>query len=74
MPLSVKQLLLALIMLLMGTVSLSGCGKIGDPVPPGTYFSQALTDRSARGEKQGDYTNVCRGESNVAESNLQEKD
>lgn len=43
MPLSVKQLLSALLISFMMTIALSGCGKIADPVPPGTLVSQTGT-------------------------------
>jgi hypothetical protein len=74
MPPRVKQLLLALIMSVVFMVTLSSCGKIGDPIPPGIVIPQTVTDQSARGEKQGDCSNYCSDESNVAEKYLQEKD
>jgi hypothetical protein len=74
MPLSVKQPIIVSIIPLIFLLALSSCGKIGDPIPPGIVIPQTSTDQSAREKKQGDCSNYCSDESNMAEKYLQEKD
>lgn len=53
MPPSFKQLILChVVVTLLFVISLSSCGKIGDPIPPDIVFPQAITDLTAQTEKR----------------------
>jgi predicted small lipoprotein YifL len=76
MPPSVKHLILCSVPVisLLFTISLSSCGKIGDPIPPAIVNSPAKTDMTLRVEQKSDYLDYCRDESNMPEKSFQEKD
>ena len=54
MPPSVKKpfIHLALAFVMVFSSFWTGCGKIGDPIPPGTVLPPAVTDLTARVEKR----------------------
>ena len=54
MPLSFKKPFthLALAVIMVFSSFWTGCGKIGDPIPPGTVLPPAVTDLTARVEKR----------------------
>ncbi len=76
MSLCVKQLILfdVIVITSLFTLTLSSCGKIGDPIPPDIVFPQAITDRTARVEKKNDCLDYCSEKSNMAETYFEEKE
>jgi predicted small lipoprotein YifL len=76
MPPSVKHLILCsvLVISLFFTISLSSCGKIGDPIPPAIVNSPAKTDVTVKVDQKSDCLDHCSDESNVPEKNFQTKD
>ncbi len=76
MPPSVKHLILCSVPVisLFFTISLSSCGKIGDPIPPAIVNSPAKTDMTLRVEQKSDCLDYFRDESNMPEMSFQEKD
>ena len=75
MPLSSKRRKLChgIVIQLLFTIALSGCGKIGDPIPPDLVFPLAITDLTAQ-VKKSDCLNYYSKKSNMAGVYFGEKD
>jgi predicted small lipoprotein YifL len=71
MPQSVKHIL---IISLFFTISLSSCGKIGDPIPPAIVNPPTSKDVTVKVEQKSDCLDYCSDESNMPGKNFQTKD
>jgi hypothetical protein len=72
MPQIVKQFIIFIaVVSFIFTITLSGCGKIGDPVPPVRIDAPATTDVIG---KKSDCTDYCGNKSDMPETGFTKKD